>query len=83
MQVLPYWPRAIRWIIAAVSDPRVEEMSAGVSYAARPCMEPRPPNGPGQPTGRHLAGRLRNLGIEVVDAGPAELARRHWPTSIW
>ena len=72
LQVLPQLAARHQVIIAAVSDPRVEEMSAGRSdaatvYGAAAAERARNDR-------RHLAGRLRNLGIEVVDAGPAELA---------
>ena len=72
LQVLPQLSARHQVIIAAVSDPRVEEMSAGRSdaatvYGAAAAERARNDR-------RHLASRLRNLGIEVVDAGPAELA---------
>jgi len=72
LPVLPQLSARHQVIIAAVSDPRVEEMSAGRSdaatvYAAAAAERARNDR-------RHLASRLRNLGIEVVDAGPAELA---------
>ncbi len=72
LQVLPQLSARHQVIIAAVSDPRVEEMAAGRSdaatvygAAAAEC---------GRNDRRHLASRLRRHGIEVVDAGPEELA---------
>ncbi len=72
LPVLPQLCTKHRVIIAAVADPRVEELAAGRADAAAvydAAAAERARND------RHLiASRLRRSGVEVVDAAPAELA---------
>jgi len=59
-------------LVAAVSDPRVDELAAGRSDAAAvydAAAAERSRN-----ERRAIASRLRRSGVEVVDAPPTELA---------
>jgi uncharacterized protein (DUF58 family) len=72
LPVLPLLSAKHRVMIAAVADPRVDELAAGRSDAAAvydAAAAERARND------RHaIASRLRRSGVEVVDAAPAELA---------
>ena len=72
MPVLPRLSAKHQVIIAAVTDPRVDALAAGRSDAAEvydAAAAERSRN-----ERRAIASRLRRSGVEVVDAGPDELA---------
>ncbi|WP_077100958.1 DUF58 domain-containing protein [Mycobacterium terramassiliense] len=72
MPVLPQLSAKHHVMIAAVGDPRVDEMAAGRSDAAAvydAAAAERSRN-----DRRAIATRLRHSGVEVVDAPPAEIA---------
>jgi uncharacterized protein (DUF58 family) len=72
MPVLPQLSAKHQVIVAAVSDPRVEELAAGRSDAAQvydAAAAERSRN-----DRRAIASRLRRSGVDVVDAPPEELA---------
>jgi len=72
MPVLPQLRAKHLVIVAAVSDPRVEELAAGRSDAAQvydAAAAERSRN-----DRRAIASRLRRSGVDVVDAPPEELA---------
>ena len=72
MPVLPQLSTRHQVIVAAVSDPRVEELAAGRSDAAQvydAAAAERSRN-----DRRAIASRLRRSGVDVVDAPPEELA---------
>ena len=72
LQVLPQLSARLQAIIAAVSDPRVDELAAARTdpaavYDAAAAERARNDR-------RDLAARLRRCGVEVVDAAPEDLA---------
>ncbi|MGE2736518.1 DUF58 domain-containing protein [Mycolicibacterium vaccae] len=72
MTVLPALTAKHRVVLAAVADPRVDALAAGRSdavavYDAAAAERARNDR-------RDVASRLRGLGVEVVDAGPDDLA---------
>lgn len=72
LPVLPQLSAKHHLLLAAVSDPRVDQMAAGRSDAAAvydAAAAERSRNDRGA-----MATRLRRTGVEVVDAPPAELA---------
>lgn len=72
LPVLPQLSAKHHLLLAAVSDPRVDQMAAGRSDAAAvydAAAAERSRNDRGA-----IATRLRRSGVEVVDAAPAELA---------
>ena len=72
LPVLPQLSAKHHLLLAAVSDPRVDQMAAGRSDAAAvydAAAAERSRNDRGA-----IATRLRRSGVEVVDAPPAELA---------
>ncbi|OBH43071.1 DUF58 domain-containing protein [Mycobacterium mantenii] len=72
LPVLPQLSVRHHLLLAAVSDPRVDQMAAGRSDAAAvydAAAAERSRNDRGA-----IAARLRSSGVEVVDAPPAELA---------
>ena len=72
LPVLPQLSAKHQVIVAAVSDPRVEELAAGRSDAAQvydAAAAERARN-----DRRAIASRLRRSGVDVVDAPPEELA---------
>jgi len=72
LPVLPQLSARHHVMIAAVADPRVEEMAAGRSDAAAvydAAAAERARN-----DRREIASRLRQSGVDVVDAAPTELA---------
>ncbi|WP_406813749.1 DUF58 domain-containing protein [Mycobacterium sp. M23085] len=72
LPVLPQLSAKHHLLLAAVSDPRVDQMAAGRSDAAAvydAAAAERSRNERGA-----IANRLRRSGVEVVDAPPAELA---------
>ncbi len=72
LPVLPQLSGRHQVIVAAVADPRVDELAAGRSDAASvydAAAAERSRN-----ERRAIASRLRRSGVEVVDAGPEELA---------
>lgn len=72
LPVLPQLSAKHHLLLAAVSDPRVDQMAAGRSDAAvvyDAAAAERSRNDRGA-----MATRLRRTGVEVVDAPPAELA---------
>lgn len=72
LPVLPQLSARHHMLVAAVADPRVDEMAAGRSDAAAvydAAAAERSRN-----DRRAIAMRLRRGGVEVVDAPPAELA---------
>lgn len=72
MPLLPQLTARHQVVVAAVSDPRVAQLAAGRSDAARvydAAAAERARN-----ERRTLASRLRGNGIEVIDAAPADLA---------
>ena len=72
MPVLPQLSARHQVIVAAVADPRVDELAAGRSDAAAvydAAAAERSRN-----DRRAIASRLRRSGVEVVDAAPDELA---------
>jgi uncharacterized protein (DUF58 family) len=72
LPVLPQLSAKHRLLLAAVSDPRVDQMAAGRSDAAAvydAAAAERSRNDRGA-----IATRLRRSGVEVVDAPPTELA---------
>jgi uncharacterized protein (DUF58 family) len=72
LPVLPQLSAKHRVIIAAVTDPRVDQLAAGRADAAAvydAAAAERSRN-----DRQHIASRLRRSGVEVVDAAPTELA---------
>jgi uncharacterized protein (DUF58 family) len=72
MTVLPQLSARHQVLVAAVSDPRVDELAAGRSDAAAvydAAAAERSRN-----DRRAIAARLRRHGVDVVDAGPEDLA---------
>ena len=72
LPVLPQLSAKHQVIVAAVSDPRVDELAAGRSDAAQvydAAAAERARN-----DRRAVASRLRGMGVEVVDSPPDELA---------
>ncbi len=72
LPVLPQLSAKHHLLLAAVSDPRVDQMAAGRSDAAAvydAAAAERSRNDRGA-----IAARLRRSGVEVVDAPPTELA---------
>jgi len=72
LPVLPQLSAKHQVIVAAVSDPRVDELAAGRSDAAQvydAAAAEKSRNDRGA-----LAARLRHSGVEVVDAAPEDLA---------
>jgi uncharacterized protein (DUF58 family) len=72
LPVLPQLSAKHHLLLAAVSDPRVDQMATGRSDAAAvydAAAAERSRNDRGA-----IATRLRRSGVEVVDAAPAELA---------
>ena len=72
MGVLPQLSTKHHVLIASVADPRVERLAAGRADAAQvydAAAAERARNDRG-----HIATRLRHMGVDVVDAGPEELA---------
>ncbi|MCX4634730.1 DUF58 domain-containing protein [Streptomyces platensis] len=72
LPVLPSLTQRNELIVAAVADPRIEEMAAGrhtpqAVYAAAAAEQTRAAR-------RHTADRLRHHGITVIDSTPAHLA---------
>ncbi|EUA78620.1 hypothetical protein I553_2910 [Mycobacterium xenopi 4042] len=74
LPVLPQLSARHQVIVAAVADPRVDQLASGRSDAAAvydAAAAERARND------RHaIAARLRRRGVEVVDASPEELAPR-------
>ncbi|MDT5258297.1 MAG: hypothetical protein QOD10_3377, partial [Mycobacterium sp.] len=72
LPVLPQLSAKHHMLVAAAADPRVDQMAAGRSDAAAvydAAAAERSRNDRGA-----IAARLRRSGVEVVDAGPTELA---------
>ncbi|WP_059013946.1 DUF58 domain-containing protein [Mycobacterium sp. M26] len=72
LPVLPQLSAKHQVIVAAVSDPRVDQLAAGRSDAAQvydAAAAERARN-----ERRRIASRLRHKGVEVVDAAPEDLA---------
>ena len=72
MSVLPQLANRHQVLIAAVSDPRVDELAAGRADAAQvydAAAAERSRN-----ARRDIAARLRRHGVDVIDAAPEELA---------
>jgi uncharacterized protein (DUF58 family) len=72
LPVLPQLSAKHHMLVAAAADPRVDQMAAGRSDAAAvydAAAAERSRNDRGT-----IAARLRRSGVEVVDAGPTELA---------
>ena len=72
LPVLPQLSGRHQVIVAAVADPRVEELAAGRSDAAA-VYDAAAAEG-SRNDRRAIAARLRRSGVEVVDAAPEELA---------
>ena len=72
LPVLPQLSGRHQVIVAAVADPRVEELAAGRSDAAA-VYDAAAAEG-SRNDRRAIASRLRRSGVEVVDAAPEELA---------
>ncbi len=72
MPVLPQLANRHQVLVAAVSDPRVDELAAGRADAAQvydAAAAERSRN-----DRRDIAARLRGHGVDVIDTGPEELA---------
>jgi uncharacterized protein (DUF58 family) len=70
--VLPRLSTKHQVIIAAVADPRVDELAAGRSDAAAVYDAAAAERSRSERSA--IASRLRRSGVEVVDAAPTELA---------
>lgn len=72
LPVLPQLAARHRVIVAAVSDPRVDQLAAGRADAAEVYDAAAAERA--RTERREVAGRLRTAGAEVVDAAPGDLA---------
>ncbi|WP_343575221.1 DUF58 domain-containing protein [Mycobacterium sp.] len=72
LPVLPLLSAKHQVIVAAVADPRVDQLAAGRSDAAQVYDAAAAERSRGERSA--IATRLRRSGIEVVDAAPADLA---------
>ncbi len=72
LPVLPLLSAKHQVIVAAVADPRVEQLAAGRSDAAEVYDAAAAERSRGERSA--IATRLRQNGVEVVDAAPADLA---------
>jgi uncharacterized protein (DUF58 family) len=70
--VLPAFAARHRVIVAAVADPRVDELAAGRADAA--AVYDAAAAEKSRNDRRSLASRLRRSGVEVIDALPEDLA---------
>jgi uncharacterized protein (DUF58 family) len=72
LPVLPLLSTKHQVIVAAVADPRVEELAAGRSDAAAVYDAAAAERSRSERS--TIASRLRHSGVEVIDAAPSELA---------
>jgi uncharacterized protein (DUF58 family) len=72
LPVLPLLSTKHKVMVAAVADPRVDQMAAGRSDAAEVYDAAAAERSRGERSA--IATRLRHSGVEVVDAAPADLA---------
>ena len=72
LPVLPLLSTKHQVIVAAVTDPRVDELAAGRSDAAAVYDAAAAERSRGERS--TIASRLRHSGVEVIDAAPTELA---------